>query len=37
LIGADQTRGTSDLAIEVTWTSGGIDKLEVYARLGVRR
>ena len=25
-----------DLAIEVVWTSGGINKLEVYRRLGVR-
>lgn len=25
-----------DLAIEVIWTSGGLDKLEVYRRLGVR-
>ncbi len=25
-----------DLAIEVIWSSGGIDKLEVYAKLGVR-
>jgi Uma2 family endonuclease len=25
-----------DLAIEVTWTSGGIDKLDVYRKLGVR-
>ncbi len=25
-----------DLAIEVTWTSGGINKLEVYRKLGVR-
>ena len=24
-----------DLAIEVVWTSGGIDKLEVYRRLGI--
>jgi Uma2 family endonuclease len=24
-----------DLAIEIVWTSGGIDKLEVYRRLGV--
>lgn len=24
-----------DLAIEVTWTSGGIEKLEIYRRLGV--
>jgi Uma2 family endonuclease len=25
-----------DLALEVVWTSGGIDKLEIYAGLGVR-
>ena len=25
-----------DLAIEVTWTSGGIDKLDAYRKLGVR-
>ena len=25
-----------DLAIEVVWTSGGIEKLEIYARLGLR-
>jgi Uma2 family endonuclease len=25
-----------DLAIEVVWTSGGVDKLEVYRKLGVR-
>lgn len=25
-----------DLAIEVVWTSGGLDKLEVYRKLGVR-
>jgi Uma2 family endonuclease len=36
LIGSDQGRGTPDLAIEVIWTSGGIDKLEIYRRLGVR-
>jgi Uma2 family endonuclease len=35
LVGADQGRERPDLAIEVVWTSGGIDKLEVYARLGV--
>jgi Uma2 family endonuclease len=35
LIGADQSRDTPDLAIEVIWTSGGIDKLEAYRRLGV--
>ena len=31
----DQQRDTPDLAIEVVWTSGGIDKLEIYRRLGV--
>lgn len=31
----DQERETPDLAIEVIWTAGGIDKLEIYARLGV--
>jgi Uma2 family endonuclease len=36
LIGSDQGRDTPDLAIEVIWTSGGIDKLEIYRRLGVR-
>jgi Uma2 family endonuclease len=25
-----------DIAVEVIWTSGGINKLEVYAKLGVR-
>jgi Uma2 family endonuclease len=25
-----------DLAIEVIWTSGGLDKLEIYSGLGVR-
>jgi Uma2 family endonuclease len=25
-----------DLAIEVTWTSGGLDKLEIYRKLAVR-
>jgi Uma2 family endonuclease len=32
----DQRRDVPDLAIEVQWTSGGIDKLEIYRRLGVR-
>jgi Uma2 family endonuclease len=32
---ADQARETPDLVIEVVWTSGGIDKLEAYRRLGV--
>ena len=36
LIGADQKRDTPDLVIEVVWTSGGIDKLEAYRRLGVQ-
>jgi Uma2 family endonuclease len=35
LIGSDQSRDTPDLVIEVVWTSGGIDKLEAYQRLGV--
>lgn len=34
LIG-DQRRDRPDLAIEVIWTHGGIDKLEIYRRLGV--
>src|SRR6185369_3053421 len=34
LIG-DQGRDVPDLAIEVVWTSGGIDKLEIYRRLGI--
>lgn len=29
-------RDTPDLAIEVMWTSGGLDKLSLYAGLGVR-
>jgi len=32
----DQNKDTPDLAIEVVWTSGGIDKLEIYRRLAVR-
>ena len=35
LMGSDQRRETPDLVIEVIWTSGGIDKLEAYRRLGV--
>lgn len=34
LIG-DQQRDRPDLAIEVVWTHGGLDKLEIYRRLGV--
>jgi Uma2 family endonuclease len=29
-------RDRPDVAIEVVWTSGGIDKLDVYRKLGVR-
>lgn len=29
-------RDRPDIAIEVIWTSGGIDKLDVYRKLGVR-
>jgi Uma2 family endonuclease len=32
----DQDKDVPDLAIEIAWTSGGIDKLEIYRRLGVR-
>ncbi len=35
IVGADQDKRVPDLAIEVVWTSGGIDKLEIYRRLGV--
>ena len=35
-LGTDQTERFPDIAIEVVWTHGGIDKLEIYRRLGVR-
>lgn len=35
IVGRDQTKQIPDLAIEVVWTTGGIDKLEIYRRLGV--
>jgi Uma2 family endonuclease len=35
IVGSDQTREKPDLVIEVVWTSGGIDKLEIYRRLGI--
>lgn len=35
IVGPDQAKPVPDLAIEVVWTSGGIDKLEIYRRLGV--
>jgi hypothetical protein len=33
ILGPDQVKPIPDLAIEVIWTSGGIDKLEIYRRL----
>ena len=36
IIGPTKNRREPDLAIEVVWTRGGIDKLEVYCELGVR-
>lgn len=36
LLGADMNRELPDLAIEVIWTSGGMNKLEVYRAIGVR-
>jgi Uma2 family endonuclease len=35
IVGSDQEKRVPDLAIEVVWTSGGIDKLEIYRRLGI--
>ncbi|MPZ18870.1 MAG: Uma2 family endonuclease [Luteitalea sp.] len=35
IVGTDQSKEVPDLAIEVVWTSGGIDKLEIYRRLGI--
>jgi Uma2 family endonuclease len=35
IIGSDQSKERPDLAIEVIWTSGSIDKLEIYRRLKV--
>jgi Uma2 family endonuclease len=35
IIGGNQNKELPDVAIEVIWTSGGIDKLEIYRRLGV--
>ena len=31
-----QTKSSQDLAIEVVWTSGGINKLEIYRRLEIQ-
>jgi len=35
IVGEDLTKQQPDLAIEVIWTSGGIDKLEIYRRLAI--
>jgi Uma2 family endonuclease len=35
IVGSDQSKERPDLAIEVVWTSGGLDKLEIYRRLGI--
>jgi Uma2 family endonuclease len=35
IVGSDQDAVAPHLAIEVVWTSGGIDKLEIYRRLGI--
>lgn len=35
IVGDDQGKDAPDLAIEVVWTSGGIDKLEIHRRLGI--
>jgi Uma2 family endonuclease len=35
ILGADQSKARPDLVIEVIWTSGGLDKLEIYRRLGI--
>lgn len=36
IVGPTKGRKEPDLAIEVVWTPGGIDKLDVYRDLGVR-
>lgn len=35
IVGRDQSKQVPDLAIQVVWTSGGLDKLELYHRLSV--
>jgi len=35
IVGEDLTKQRPDLAIEVVWTRGGIDKLEIYRWLGI--
>lgn len=36
IFGAVDNPTRPDLAIEVVWTSGGLDKLDIYRKLGVR-
>jgi Uma2 family endonuclease len=36
IVGSAQAAEIPDLAIEVVWTSGGLDKLEAYRRIGIR-
>lgn len=35
IAGPDHGQTVPDLVIEVVWTSGGLDKLEIYRRLGI--
>jgi len=35
VFGADETKERPDLVIEVVWTSGGLDKLEIYRALEI--
>lgn len=35
IFGADQSKDAPDLAIEIIWTSGGLDELELYRGLGI--
>jgi Uma2 family endonuclease len=35
IVGSDQDKDAPDLVIEVAWTRGGLDKLEIYRRLGI--
>lgn len=35
VFGSDEDKPRPDLVIEVIWTSGGIDKLEIYRALGI--
>ncbi len=35
IFGDEQDQDRPDLVIEIVWTSGGLDKLEIYRRLGI--